>query len=639
MEVFIGYTSKNFITTVKEQSMKNFGFKQKILFFISILLILLVSVLVYVSYDSSKKIINELSSETSLAQTKDSSDKVQSWFEAKKILIDIAEQLLIIENQKMGLNLIQKIQKNANFETVYYGFEQNGFTAMSNNEVPDGYDPRKRGWYKEAKLANKLISTAFYVDAFTGKMVTSIAKPIYRNGEFLGVLSSDLALDMLEKMLKSDNGYYFVVDLEGMVLIHKNKDYVGKKLSKFYPNLTQIIKNDKDSGSFYEGKNLSNIYYSKIPSINMMIIFVPNLEKIINKNQNNAYFNIILGAIFIVIGIILVVFLLLILFKPIIAMSKDLANSNGDLTKRLPVLVNDELGQISKHMNDFLEKIQLIVNEIKDNSKENVALSEELSSTSKEITKRVENELQIINSINNNSHQMLQSSSISSEKSITAVNNLQEVDKKLIYTKENIIKTVSNITKAADTEVDLSQKLKNLTQNAQEVKEILSIINDIADQTNLLALNAAIEAARAGEHGRGFAVVADEVRKLAEKTAKSLIEINNTVNLITQSINDASFLMDENSNFITNLAQEANISQNNIEETSNLLDVAIQETQDATTEVEKMSSLIQEAIHSFNEVNKISEENTKSNDKIANAASSLNLQVLNLEHKLNEFKS
>jgi len=146
--------------------------------------------------------------------------------------------------------------------------------------------------------------------------------------------------------------------------------------------------------------------------------------------------------------------------------------------------------------------------------------------------------------------------------------SLESVSTKITNSVEKMAMLETQIVQTHEGEIAVSENLKSLTVNAEDIKNILNIISDISDKTNLLALNAAIEAARAGEHGRGFAVVADEVRKLAENTQKSLSEINASVNVIVQSISEASTSVESNAKYALELVDISKVLQDSLSEAS-----------------------------------------------------------------------
>lgn len=365
------------------------------------------------------------------------------------------------------------------------------------------------------------------------------------------------------------------------------------------------------------------------------------------ENMNEQKKSIVSRSIFsVVISVIVSVSLAILISSNILnsiskmlEITEDLSKGNGDLTKRVIVKAKDELSQVANNVNLFIEKVQTTISSVKETSHENASISHELSTTSHSVGNNVENSVGIVNDTTT------QAKEIQAEIT-TAIQDAQESKKDIIKANENletarddIISLTSKVHETAKTEAELSNNMETLSKDAEEVKTVLVIISDIADQTNLLALNAAIEAARAGEHGRGFAVVADEVRKLAERTQKTLAEINATINVVVQSINEASSQMINNSNEIQELTSIAQDVEDKINSTVELVNEAVKASDKTVADFEKTGKDIEVIVERVTEINEISSANARSVEEISAASEHLNRLTNELNTKLDTFRT
>ena len=477
----------------------------------------------------------------------------------------------------------------------------------------------------------------------------------------------------LEKILKKENNYKLETDM--LMLRRGEKDFMLRRdvkyLKKFEKSVQVFLRDAKNSRltnrdrtiallndykrDFY---NLANGYKEMglTPdegAVGSMRAQVHKSDKVLEEllssvdsaiEVKEANITTLTISIFIILLSLMSAFAYVVI-KKINSEIKNMSTSivkitnTKDISTSIPIEGEDELSILAKNLNTMFAELRNVINSAKESSTENSSISHELSTTSLQVGKNVEASVEIIND--------------STQKSTAINNEIAQAVQDANSTKEGMIKANSMLTDArgeisdlaarvqsgSELETELAMNIENLTKDMDQVKDVLAVISDIADQTNLLALNAAIEAARAGEHGRGFAVVADEVRKLAERTQKTLTEINATINIIVQSTNTAHDQMNFNSKQMEELVDISNKVEEKIDLTVNIVDDATTATDKTVADFERTASSINAIAKQIGEINTISTDNARSVEEIASASEHLNNMTASLTQKLEQFKT
>ncbi len=380
-------------------------------------------------------------------------------------------------------------------------------------------------------------------------------------------------------------------------------------------------------------------YYTDINTENKAI--KEGVNKVFNENTTKLFLWILTATIALV--VLTLIYAKLRIVKRIDELVLKInAFSHGDKDLRAKIEVgdrNDEISQVGRGINLFVENARLIMEEIKGISTSNKTSMDKLVQIAQETQKSMKDSSTTLNSVKNKATDVASMMNISIEQSQGLRKRLIETQGLVKESKDAIGDLFSQITESAHTEEELSSKVEQLSRNADDVKSILDIINDIADQTNLLALNAAIEAARAGEHGRGFAVVADEVRNLAGRTQKSLAEINSTIMVIVQEINDVSSQMNLNSQKMERLSDMSKSVQETYEKMSSNLSSVVQDSNQSMDDYAKSGRQIEAMVSDFVEVEKVASKTLADSSDILNIATHVSGTTMNLDKQVNLFKT
>lgn len=401
------------------------------------------------------------------------------------------------------------------------------------------------------KLDGDAKSVRFYLEKYYGKLELKGGTLVDKDGS-----SVDGKHEMVDAVLQDlgDTATIFVKDgddFKRIVTNVKKSDgsrAVGTTLGKDSAAYPSIVKGASYTG---DAKILGKPYltsYAPLKGadgsvIGILYIGIPK-EQAHLMAYESVRNTLILSAIIAIIIAAIFVFLSVTLFKkvvvgPILRMVealKDIAEGDGDITKRIDVSSKDEIGDMGHHYNTFVDKLHSTIEVLARDSGTIAGAAENLSTDSQEMTRKVEKTLEQTNSLAAATEEMSKTTSEIAQNCVIAAASSEKTSEAATYGESVIKDTIGAMDRISEMIRVSAATVENLGSQSEEIGKVVDIINDIADQTNLLALNAAIEAARAGEHGRGFAVVADEVRKLAEKTGLATNDIKLSIDAIRDRV-------------------------------------------------------------------------------------------------------
>jgi methyl-accepting chemotaxis protein len=629
------------------------GFKQKIIFSAGIFFGIALLAFGLVSFFNMKETLTQQIEHIERARANSLKIDIESWINNKKLIFETAAghiSKLDEFSQQSIQPLLQPALKISKADLAYMGVEETGLMVYNNGKPQkEGYDPRKRPWYIAAKEQKESIVTDVYVGASTGKLSISIAAPVYVSGVFKGVVSSDLFLDHINDKIKAfqfRGGYAFILDTQGKILFHPNTASQGKilyEVNETLKDLEKLIKNNEVGSYEYISSSKDDKILTFQRLENGWTVCITTDKKVAFEPIFAMLTQLFtLGTLIALISLALLYFIIGTQFRPLIKLNEiieNLSSSEGNLTQRLQTNSHDEIGKIGKNINSFIEKIHTIILTVKQNSSENATVAQQLSFSATQLDKRIEQESQTVNTTTMMTQELKKYLQTSVAKAETSKEELHQVTQSLKTVEKDVSHLSNLLQETAHNEIELADKLSQVSANTNEVKDVLTVINDIADQTNLLALNAAIEAARAGEHGRGFAVVADEVRKLAERTQKSLIEINATINVVTQAINDVSGEMNQNSDKIGKISEISIDVKSSVSSVTDVLDQTIENTKNAVQDYIGTSLKMDNIAKNIDSIHKLSTTNLQSVEELSQASENLHALSETLNNELKKFKS
>ncbi len=521
---------------------------------------------------------------------------------------------------------------------------------------PEEYYVGKREWYQRVvKLEEPCFDVGY--DAVDNQVYVNYRYPLYdEQGNLLGAGGIDMGLENFQEFLRQqvpfETGEIFLVGADGTIIFHPDLDWILKKnMNDFsddgrqFSGMTEILQAFKSHESGIRRAVFQNqdryFIYQYIPSLEWMLAMSVTSREINQPVTDMAYQLLIVIALSLLALTGIIFLLTQSISRPIehvAKMMRDVAEGEGDLTKRIPVLRNDEIGELSQWFNDFVQKMHEIITHVNNTSSKVASASETIKSSLGALGAGAEEQKLQTDNVGAAVQEMAAAILENAQNANASADRAEEASKKAGNGSMSMREMITSMEQIVDKTEKTRTIVEELTGRTDQIEEIVHVINDIADQTNLLALNAAIEAARAGEQGRGFAVVADEVRKLAERTTKATDQIEETIRIIQSDTKDASSSTNEAREAVTEGKKQALQTDAFFEEIVKSVNQAQDMIRQIAVATEQMSLTAEQVSENVQLIRNVATETVNNAEQITGTAAELDQQSHSLNKMIGAFK-
>lgn len=568
---------------------------------------------------------------------------IQNWLSGRLVLLESVAQTIARDSATNQVEaLVKQPALSSTFAFSYLGRADGEFIVYPRFELPAGYDPRQRPWYKDAVAAGRTTLTEPYQDAATNELIITAATPAQALGVVGGDLSLKVLVDIINALDFNGMGHAFLVSGDGKILVHPDGSKVMKSLAELFPgHAPSLDANYSEVELDGQTRILSFSRVAGLPSVTWYVGI--SLDKAKAYAALDSFRTSAVVAALIAVGVILLLLgmLMRVLMRPLTDMGRAMANiaeGEGDLTRRLTVQSHDEFGELASAFNRFVERIHTSIREVSSATQQVnevaarvLAASNSSMANSDEQASRTNSVAAAINELGAAAQEIARNAADASQQASGARHQAEDgrqvVEQNIAAMRELSAKISASC-----------GQIEALNAKTVDIGQILEVIKGISEQTNLLALNAAIEAARAGEAGRGFAVVADEVRNLAHRTQSSAQEIQQMIEQLQVGAGASVQTMTESQRQSESSVSIADRAGERLGEVTQRIGEIDGMNQSVATATEEQTAVIESLNMDITEINTLNQQGVENLQSTLRACGDLDQQARRLKQLVDSFR-